>query len=551
MQNGSETYPDMSWIPKELLEAVQSSGAFEDCKTFVDMPLRRHTCVEAATKDVLHALPGGAEAVREAVHHHFDQAGSDLDQPTSLSSHPQSPAAFPSGSVRGIWSQWLAGSWTKLLRTCPTVESEANNTASLLPVPHPMVIPAGRFRESYYWDSYWCALALDACGLHAEGTGALRNLLWTIRTYGVVPNGMRKYYLGRSQPPLLAAALEKMPHAREQDTIQLLVEEHKSATIGCKAVRVELEGGEIVVLHRYWSNTAEPRPESFREDIELAQELVESDKRRLWRNMSSACASGWDFSARWMESGFDLKSTCTTRVIPVDLNAFLFKMERAIATIAEEGGDPSTASTFLQLAEQRRYAIANVLWSDVHKRWQDLIMSEEDYDSSLLGQCVPKQNLDCVDGVFASDFVPLWCEAETSSEQARQALESLRRSGLLMEGGVVASNKNSGQQWDYPNVWPPLVHMLVEGVAKHIDPDDPCSLDKQMATAFLRNAWHGWQSTGNMYEKYDGRKVCGTAGSGGEYEVQVGFGWTNAVVLLLLRDGYGRELDEPGTSSTA
>lgn len=544
MGDDSEKRTSMIWIPKELLEAVQCSGAFEDCKTFVDMPLRVHTSLEAATKDVLQAFPDGAEAVRAAVLRHFDEAGCDLDQPLSLSSHPRLDAAFPSGSVRCEWSQWLAESWRKLLRVHAQDQAYGSRTSSLLPVPYPMVIPAGRFRESYYWDSYWCALALDACGLHAEGAGALRNLLWTIRNYGIVPNGTRKYYLGRSQPPLLAAALEKMPHARESDTIQLLLEEYKSTTSGFRAVRIMLEGGETITLQRYWSDTAEPRPESFREDTELARDLSEKEKHRLWRNISSACASGWDFSSRWMQNGFDLRSTCTTRVIPVDLNAFLLKMERAIATIASEAGDELTSSTFFLQAEQRRYAIDKVLWSKNQKRWQDMLMSEQDFELSLQGQPITKSNLTRADGVFASDFVPLWCEAEASLEQARYALEALENSGMLKDGGLVASNKNSGQQWDFPNVWPPLVHMLVEGVAKHVDPDNPCSLDKQIAKAFLQNAWQGWNSTGNMYEKYNGCKSCGTAGSGGEYSVQVGFGWTNAVVLLLLRDGYGRELDD-------
>jgi len=36
-----------------------------------------------------------------------------------------------------------------------------------------------------------------------------------------------------------------------------------------------------------------------------------------------------------------------------------------------------------------------------------------------------------------------------------------------------------------------------------------------------------------MYEKYDVTKL-GIPGGSGEYEVQLGFGWTNAVALELL-----------------
>ena len=47
-----------------------------------------------------------------------------------------------------------------------------------------------------------------------------------------------------------------------------------------------------------------------------------------------------------------------------------------------------------------------------------------------------------------------------------------------------------------------------------------------------------------MFEKYNCEEV-GKAGSGGEYDVQEGFGWTNGVVLKLL-DSYGDVLESGG-----
>ncbi len=34
------------------------------------------------------------------------------------------------------------------------------NFFSLIYVPHPFIIPGGRFREIYYWDSYWIVQGL-------------------------------------------------------------------------------------------------------------------------------------------------------------------------------------------------------------------------------------------------------------------------------------------------------------------------------------------------------------------------------------------------------
>lgn len=43
----------------------------------------------------------------------------------------------------------------------------------------------------------------------------------------------------------------------------------------------------------------------------------------------------------------------------------------------------------------------------------------------------------------------------------------------------------------------------------------------------------GYQQSGAMYEKYDAN-TPGQYGGGGEYEVQLGFGWSNGVALSLI-----------------
>lgn len=43
----------------------------------------------------------------------------------------------------------------------------------------------------------------------------------------------------------------------------------------------------------------------------------------------------------------------------------------------------------------------------------------------------------------------------------------------------------------------------------------------------------GFEASGAMYEKYDAIKA-GEYGGGGEYEVQLGFGWSNGVALAFI-----------------
>ena len=57
----------------------------------------------------------------------------------------------------------------------------------------------GRFREFYYWDTYWIIKALLHCDMSTTVKGILENFLLMVSTYGLVPNGGRIYYTKRSR----------------------------------------------------------------------------------------------------------------------------------------------------------------------------------------------------------------------------------------------------------------------------------------------------------------------------------------------------------------
>ena len=57
------------------------------------------------------------------------------------------------------------------------------------------------------------------------------------------------------------------------------------------------------------------------------------------------------------------------------------------------------------------------------------------------------------------------------------------------------------------------------------------------AGCWLASNWAAFNKTGQMHEKYDAFQP-GEYGGGGEYAPQVGFGWTNGVLLDLLHQGY-------------
>ena len=76
--------------------------------------------------------------------------------------------------------------------------------SSLLPLPNPYIVPGGRFREVYYWDSYFTMLGLKESGEIKTIEDMVNNFAFMINTYGHIPNGNRSYYLSRSQPPFFA-----------------------------------------------------------------------------------------------------------------------------------------------------------------------------------------------------------------------------------------------------------------------------------------------------------------------------------------------------------
>ena len=60
----------------------------------------------------------------------------------------------------------------------------------------------GRFREQYYWDSFWIVEGLLESELYDIVNATLHNFMDELEHIGFIPNGGRIYYLNRSQPPL-------------------------------------------------------------------------------------------------------------------------------------------------------------------------------------------------------------------------------------------------------------------------------------------------------------------------------------------------------------
>ncbi|MCD7463291.1 hypothetical protein HAX54_050282 [Datura stramonium] len=227
----------------------------------------------------------------------------------------------------------------------------------------------------------------------------------------------------------------------------------------------------------------------------------------------------------------DLTTTTTTSIVPVDLNAFLLKMELDIAFLANTIGESSAVAQFTEASQNRQKAMNCIFWNAEMGQWLDYWL----VDSNTSEDIYKWEDLHQNKKSFASNFVPLWIQLFSSDDITTQkVVQSLRNSGLLQSAGIAMTLSNTGQQWDFPNGWPPLEHMIIEGLARS-GLEEARALAKDIVVRWIRTNYVAYKKTGAMYEKYDVTS-CGAAGGGGVYAAQTGFGWTNGVVLALLEE---------------
>ncbi|THF94447.1 hypothetical protein TEA_019229 [Camellia sinensis var. sinensis] len=243
-----------------------------------------------------------------------------------------------------------------------------------------------------------------------------------------------------------------------------------------------------------------------RRNIETASKLMnDSAKQHLYRELASTAESGWDFSTRWMRNGSDLTTLATTSIIPVDLNAFILKMELDIVFLANVTGDCTISVHFQEAAQARKQAMNSVFGM---QRWGNGLIIGLAMDlHARVTHGRPQTRI----GIYLPQTSFL-CGLSCLTQQVMQSLQS---SGLIRAVGIATSLTNSGQQWDFPNGWAPLQHMIVEGLARS-GSKEARSMAEDIAVRWIRTNYVAYKKSGAMHEKYDVEK-CGEFGGGGEY----------------------------------
>lgn len=490
------TTPDQAW--PNVFTAVQAAAVFEDQKFFADaVPRTTPAQVEAAFARQ-RAQPG--LDLRRFVEAHFvlpaQAAGTDIVHRASLRAH-------------------IDALWPLLTRRSPTPQPHD----SLLPLPHPYVVPGGRFREVYYWDSYFTMRGLAESGEDTLSRQMLDNFAHLIDTWGHIPNGNRSYYLSRSQPPFFSHMV--MLEARNDPRLptrylRQLRREHAFWMDGADGLApgqahrrvVRLADGSL--LNRYRDDRDTPRPESFLEDRTTAAASTRP-AAEVWRELRSGAESGWDYSSRWLDDPMRLDSIRVSSRVPVDLNSLLHHLESTIAAACGQAGDRACAREFDLRADARAAAVERHLWHASGGYYGDLDL----HDGRVRAQ------------LTAAALFPLHAGI-AAPERARRTAAAVRTQ-LLRPGGLVTTAIDSGQQWDAPNVWAPLQWIAVDGLRRYGED----ALAREIAAGFIGNVQALFAREHKLVEKYDADGAL-QGGGGGEYPLQDGFGWSNGVVLALL-----------------
>jgi alpha,alpha-trehalase len=486
----------------ELFVDVQLAKIFPDGKTFVDCVPKKDPATIVADYKKIKNNPAIRFSLKMFVEENFEI-------PSSRTADYQTDTTEDvSGHIRNLW---------KVLRR------DADKTikgSSLLPLPYPYIVPGGRFREIYYWDSYFTMLGLKESGEHEMIENMVKNFAYLINTYGHIPNGNRTYYLTRSQPPFFALMVSLLAEIKG-DSIYLsylpaLEKEYRYFMSRTEKVKpgqasrrvVKLKDG--TVLNRYWDDAPAPRQESYAEDVETAEKSGRN-KAEMYHHLRAGAESGIDFSSRWFSDVNKLTTIRTTDILPVDLNCLLYNLESTIAKAKWLAKDEAGSHAYRKKATIRKNAILKYFWNSRLNFFTDYNFKNSAMDTVI----------------NPAGLYPLFTLVATPS-QAMKVAETTR-ARLLKAGGIVTTNNRNGQQWDSPNGWAPLQWISIKGLENYRH----SGLARTIAERWIDLNDRVFRSTGKMMEKYNVIDL-NIEGGGGEYPSQDGFGWTNGVYLKLV-----------------
>ncbi|MFP4424053.1 MAG: trehalase family glycosidase [Candidatus Woesearchaeota archaeon] len=347
-----------------------------------------------------------------------------------------------------------------------------NDKDTHIGLPNPFIVPNNKLFEhdQFYWDSYFIILGIIKSGDIELAKGMVENFAYLCNRFGIIPMRNRYFNLGISQPPFFTSMLCGIyEQTNDKDWLRKMV----------SVAEKELS---------YWTNDAHAVDDLSRY----------CDHWHL--HLTAEHESGWDMTSR-----FD--NRCL-HMLPVDLNALLFKYEKDLSFIFRILEDEKAAE-YEKKAEKRKKAM-QIMW--------DGFFFDYDYHNQKIHRFFS-----------LAGFYPLWAGLATKDQA-----EKIRKCLPVFEcdGGLANTQKeylsSEFKQWDFPNGWPNQHWIVIKGLLDYGFSEDA----ERIAAKWLQLNESIFYRTGEMWEKYD--VVNKDKGKEGRYPIQSGFGWTNAVYLKLI-----------------
>jgi alpha,alpha-trehalase len=487
--------------PDELYGAlftdVQLKKIFPDNKTFVDCTPKRKPENIVADYAALKRENPSNEEIKKFVEDNFTVP-------------PDAASGYHTDTKDNV-IEHIEELWDVLQRSA----DKPVEGSSLIPLPYPYIVPGGRFREVFYWDSYFTMLGLAESNRWDIIENMIDNFAYLIHEFGFIPNGNRTYFLSRSQPPYFSCMIELLATNKGNDVygkyLAALEKEYDYWMDKTNAAKHVVELGDEIFLNRYYDQLDKPRAEAYWQDSTLSDEC-KGDPCMLYADLRAACESGWDFSGRWFDDGKTFETIQTTNIIPVDLNCLLFHLELSISKALKINGDATQAAAFKLKADQRKAAINQYFYNEKDGWYYDYNINKKELND--------QKNI--------AGITPFFFNIPPENYIGKTA--ALLKEEFLKDGGVVTTLINTEQQWDWPNGWAPLQWIAIKGLDNYGQKALAAELAHRWATLNVRV----YRNTGKLMEKYNVIDTHLTAG-GGEYPSQDGFGWTNGVLLKILK----------------